>query len=57
MCFKIMNKRPRIDDPAEFALIKSIYFEKDNFNKEESDPIENLERQESRHRNLQNNSR
>lgn len=52
-----MKKRPRIDDPEEFAIIKSMYFAKDNFNTEDSDPIENLERQESRHRNLQNNSR
>jgi len=51
------TKRPTLYDPEEFALIKSIYLEKDNFNKEETDPIEILERMESKHRNLNNNSR
>ena len=51
------DKRPKLTDPKEYALIKSIYFEKDNFNKEKLDPIEELERMESKQRNQNNNSR
>ena len=51
------NKRPRLDDPEEFALIKSMYFAKDNFNKEDIDPIEQLERMESKQRNLNKSPR
>lgn len=42
------NNRPKLTDPAEFALIKSIYF-KDNrpFN-QELEPDERLERMESK---------
>lgn len=45
------NKRPKLTDPAEFALIKQIYF-KDNrpFN-EDLDPVERLDRMESKQRN------
>ncbi len=45
-----MENRPTLSDPAEFALIKQIYF-KDNrpFN-EDLDPIERLERMESKQR-------
>lgn len=50
------TKRPRLDDPEEFALIKSIYFEKD-FNKEDVDQMERLERTQSKQRNLNTNSR
>lgn len=44
------NKRPKLTDKEEFALIKSMYFEKDN-RKEEIDPIERLERMNSKQRN------
>lgn len=50
------TKRPRLDDPEEYKIIKQIYF-KDNFNSEDIDPIEQLERMESRQRNINNNSR
>jgi hypothetical protein len=50
------TKRPTLSDPAEFALIRSIYCIKDSF-KEKLDPIEDLERSESRHKNLKNNAR
>ena len=44
---KIINKRPTLNDPYEFATIKRIYF------KEETpyldiEPIERLERMESK---------
>lgn len=51
------NKRPKLSDPEEFAIIKSIYFDKDLQFKEKNDPLENLERQESRQRNLNKSSR
>lgn len=52
------NKRPTLDDPKEFAIIKGIYF-KDDFVKrnEEIDSIEKLERMESKYRNSQKSSR
>ncbi len=49
------NKRPRLDSPEEYALIKQIYFNKDK--KENPDQEEMYERQDSRIRNLNNNSR
>jgi len=51
------NNRPRLFDPEEFALIKSIYFEKDLPAEDDTDPIERLERQESRQRNLNKSPR
>jgi len=50
----MQNKRPKLTDPEEFALIKSIYF-KDNRKELEDD--ERYSRQESRNRNLNNNAR
>lgn len=51
------NKKPKLTDPEEFAIIKSIYF-KDNRNTEENiDPIERLERMNSRERNSKKSSR
>lgn len=52
-----MEKRPTLKDPAEFTLIKSIYFEKDLPKEEQLDAIERLERMESRQRNLNKNPR
>lgn len=51
------DKRPKLTDPKEYALIRSIHFPKDNFNKEKIDPIEKLERMESKERNINKNSR
>ena len=51
------DKRPRLDNPKEFALIRSIYFEKDYRKTENIDSIEKLERMESKQRNLKNNTR
>ena len=43
------NKRPTLNDPTEFALIRSIYFKDRTFD-EQIDPIERLERMESKQR-------
>jgi len=51
------NKRPRLDDPTEFAIIKSIYFKDGRPLKEEVDPIEQMERIEARIRNNGKSSR
>jgi len=51
------DKRPKLTDTKEYALIKSIYFEKDYINKEKIDPIERLDRMESKQRNQNKNSR
>jgi len=50
------NKRPTLNDPTEYALIKSIYF-KDNSSSKDLDPIEELDRMESRQRNHNKSSR
>jgi len=52
-----MDKRPTLNDPAEFALIKSIYFKNGRTFNEDIDPIERLERLESRQRNDNKSSR
>lgn len=51
-----MESRPRLDDPKEFALIKSIYF-KDRTFTDEIDSIEKLERMEAKQRNQTKSSR
>lgn len=51
------NKRPTLKDPAEYALIKSVYFKDNRKEWEDLDPIERLERQESRHRSNNKSSR
>jgi len=51
------NKRPTLKDPAEFAFIKSVYFKEPNRYLEDLDPIEKLERQESRQRNNNKSAR
>lgn len=50
------NKRPTLKDPAEFAIIRSMYF-KDGRLTKDIDPIEELERMESRQRNQSKSSR
>ena len=50
------NKRPTLNDPVEYALIKSMYFN-DGPTSEEVDPIEKLERMESKQRNNKKSSR
>ena len=51
------NKRAKLTDPKEFAIVREIYFEKDYRDKENIDPLEKLERMESKQRNINNNSR
>ena len=42
------NKRPKLSDPAEFAIVKSMYFKDNRPAWEDLDPIERLDRMESR---------
>jgi len=51
------DNRRKLTDPEEYQIIKSIYFEKDVFDKEKTDPIERLERMNSKERNNNINSR
>lgn len=51
------NKRPTLNDPVEFAIIKSIYFKDTRPTLEDNDPVERLERMESKQRNNQKSSR
>jgi hypothetical protein len=51
------NKKPKITDPEEYALIKSIYFAKDLPKEEQIDQIERWERIQSKIKNTNNNSR
>ncbi len=51
------NKRPTLNDPAEFALIKSVYFKDYRPAWEDLDPTERLERMESKHRSNNKSSR
>ncbi len=48
--------RPTLNDPVEYALIKKIYFNNSRPINDDIDPIERLDRMESRRRN-NNNSR
>ena len=56
VCF-FMDKRPTIKDPAEWAIIREMYFDTSSPTKEDADPIEKWERIQSKHRNLNTNSR
>jgi hypothetical protein len=51
------NKRPTMKDPAEFALIKQIYFKDNRPAWEDLDPVERLDRMESKQRNQNKSSR
>jgi len=51
------NNRPRLDNPADYKVVKDMYFEKDLPLAEDLDPIERLERQEAKQKNIKNNSR
>lgn len=50
------NKRPTLNDPVEFALIRSIYF-KDRPLNEAVDLIECNDRMEAKHKHNQKSSR
>jgi hypothetical protein len=49
--------RPRLDDPAEYAIIKSIYFKDNRPFEADLDPIERKDRMESKIRNNNKSSR
>lgn len=50
------NTRPKLSDPEELALIRSIYFDDNKPTNSNLDPQEALERQEARSRNNKPNS-
>lgn len=54
---KTENKRPKLSDPEEYALIKAIHFKDNRPLDEDIDPIERNERMEAQHRNKDKNSR
>jgi hypothetical protein len=51
------DERPTLNDPAEYAFIKRMYFDDDNLINEELDQAEALERLEALSRNTENYSR
>ena len=51
------NKRPTLNDPEEFALIREMYFDTSKGFQEDVEPTERLERMNSKQRNLTNNAR
>lgn len=51
------NKRPTLNDPAEYALIKQIYFDTDRPLDDDLDPQERNDRMESRYKYNQKSSR
>lgn len=50
------NKRPRLDDPNEYAIIKAMYFDDHRPFNDDIDPIEKLERQEAKYKYNQQSS-
>ena len=52
-----MEKRPRLDDQKEWAIIREMYFDTSSYVNNDIDPIESLERMDSKQRNLNNSSR
>ena len=51
------NNRPKLTDPNEFAIIKSIYFKDNRPINEDLDPNEKLDRIEAKQRFNQKSSR
>ena len=52
-----MNKHPTLNDKEEFDIIRSIYFKDHNPINNDLDPVERLERMESKQRFSQKSSR
>ena len=50
------TKRPRLDDPKEFAIIREMYFDDHNLFNSDLDDKERLEREETKYRYKQQNS-
>lgn len=53
----MLNKRPTLNDPKEYAIIKSIYFKERESFYDKLDPKEEMDRWESRLRNKNKSSR
>jgi len=51
------NRRPKLSDPAEFAIVKSMYFKDNRPVWEDLDPVERNDRIESRQRFNKKSSR
>ena len=51
------NKRPKLSDPEEFAIVRQMYFKDHNPINDDIDPKERLERMEARQHNKHNESR
>lgn len=51
------NQRPTLNDPKEWEIVREMYFDTSSPLKDETDPIERLERMNSKYRNLNTNSR
>jgi len=51
-----MSERPKLTDPKEFDIIRDLYF-KDKRCIDDIDPIEKLDRMESKQRNKEKSSR
>ena len=49
--------RPKLSDPAEWAIIRAMYFDSDKTLSEQVDPIERLERSDAKSRNNNKSSR
>lgn len=49
--------RPRLDDPKEWSIIREMYFDTSGAVNDDTDPIERLERMQSKQRNLNNSPR
>jgi len=47
----MQDKRPTLNDPKEFALMRSIYFDKDLRQTEKLDELERLDRMYAKERN------
>lgn len=45
------NERPKLTDPQEYAIIKSMYFDDNRPINDDLDPIEKLDRLEAKQRN------
>ena len=52
-----MIKRPRLDDPVEYALIKQMYFKDNRPINDDLDPLERNDRQDSKIKNKNKSSR
>ena len=52
-----MDKRPTLNDPAEWEIVRSMYFKDNRPIHHDVEPDERLERNESKQRNKKKSSR